>query len=664
MRMLLSDIKGLGEKRIERLASCGIYDPLDLLLLFPSFYYDRRSRIDWQTAADGNEVVFRGLLVGSPSIRRVRKGLSFVKAKFETYGVTVTCTWFNQDYVYRQLMSGGAKVVWGRVKRIGKFIEITMPKLLTVRDADITPIYKLPKGLTQTVMQEAVRYIFAHLRINGYINAATALRHGLSPLGQALRKVHLPENIDEAYAARRSVALENLTYTLSAYNILRSGGADRRTRKYAEHGVELTAAAAALPFTLTDDQRKAIGEIVGELHSPHRANVLLQGDVGSGKTIVAFFAMYYAALSGYQAAIMAPTEILARQHYAAAQKFFGDLGLTVGCLLGSMPAAEKRAVTDAVRTGEIAVLVGTHAIIGKDVVFDNLGLTVTDEQHRFGVCQRGSLENKADNADNIVMSATPIPRTLAMTLYGQLRSVTLNSRPAGKNNTITAIVPDEKIDNMYKYVEERAAMGEKTYIVCPRIDSDDAVSVTSLYDELRRGALKNVKIALLHGGQKEREKAAVMNDFAMGDTDVLVSTTVIEVGIDVKSATTMIVFGAERFGLSQLHQLRGRVGRDGRKSYCFLVAPEKASERLSFFRGCSDGFRLAEYDFEKRGAGDFLGTRQHGREGAFAGVKIDADMIAAARSVSEELLADADTARAIAAGAANKSEFIRSLSLN
>ena len=662
--MLLKDIKGLGEKRVEKLASCGIYDPLDLLLLFPSFYYDRRVKTDLYALADGEEVVFEGTLIGKPSYKRIRKGLSFVKARFVTDGVEVNCTWFNQDYIFRQLLTGGKRLLGGKIKRMGRYIEITAPKILTGRDADITPIYKLPKGLTQTVMYDAVNYIFAHLRINGYIGKETAAKYGLLPLSDALKTVHFPSAVEEAYAARKSVALENLTYTLSAFNMLRSGGADRRTREYAENKQKLMEAIVSLPFRLTEEQTKAVGEIIGELHSSHRANILIQGDVGSGKTIVAFLSMYYAALSGYQSAIMAPTEILARQHYESALNFFGQLGLNVGCILGSMGAAEKRSLLADVRSGEIDVVVGTHAIIGKNVEFHDLALTVTDEQHRFGVCQRGSLESKADNADNIVMSATPIPRTLALTLYGQLKSVTLMTRPSGKNNTITVIVPAEKIDNMYKYVEERARNGEKTYIVCPRIESEETVSVTSLYNELRVGALKNVKIGLLHGGQKEGEKAEVMRGFAEGDTDVLVSTTVIEVGIDVKSATTMIVFGAERFGLSQLHQLRGRVGRDGRLSYCFIVAPEKALDRLKFFCECSDGFKLSEYDFDKRGAGDFLGTRQHGRDGAFAGVKIDAEMIKTAKLVSEELLADETVARAIAASAENKSEFIRSLSLN
>lgn len=663
--MLLKDIKGLGEKRIEKLAACGIFDPLDLLLLFPSLYYDRREKIDWNGFADGDEVVFSGRLTGKPAYKRVRKGLSFIKAVFTAEGATVACTWFNQDYVYRQLVVGqGDKLIYGRIKRIGRSFEVVAPKLLTARDVDILPIYKLPKGLTQTVMFDAVKCIFARLKINGYIGADTARRYGLFPLGEALKKIHLPTNKIEAAEARKSVALENLTYMLCAYELLRSGGSDGRVRVYEKRTDELAAVLSSLPFRLTEDQTKAVGEIVDEMHSPHRANILLQGDVGSGKTIVAFLAMYYAALSGYQSAIMAPTEILARQHYESASKFFEQHGKKVGCLLGSMSASEKKAVTDRVRSGDISVLVGTHAIIGKSVEFHSLALTVADEQHRFGVCQRGSLENKTYNADNIAMSATPIPRTLALTLYGQLKSVTLNSRPS-QQNTITAIVPAEKIENMYKYVEERAKMGEKTYIVCPRIDSDDSsISVVSLYNELKNGALKNLKIALLHGAQKESEKSDVMRGFASGDTDVLVSTTVIEVGIDVKSATTIIVFGAERFGLSQLHQLRGRIGRDGRKSYCFIAAPEKSVDRIKFFCECSDGFKLAEYDFDKRGAGDFLGTRQHGREGAFAGVKIDAQMIAAAVQICKELTADSATARAIVASAENNSEFIKSLSLN
>ena len=661
--MQLSDIKGLGAKRIEKLAECGIRDPLDLLLLFPVKYYDRRAIVDWDGLAEGEEVIFKGRLIGRPFFRRVRKGMSVTKASFDADGRTVNCTWFNQDYIMRALDLSGERVICGKVHRVGNKTEISAPQFVTERDVDVLPIYRLPKKLTQGVIYDAISYVVRHLEIKGYVDNATSSAFNMLPLSEAFVKVHFPSSIEEAREARRSVALENLAYTMCAYELIRSGK-DVRSRAYAGGTETLAPALAALPFLLTGEQTRAISDIIDELRSPHRANILLYGDVGSGKTAVAFLAMYYAARSGYQSAIMAPTEILARQHYAKAKSFFGGLGMEVVCVLGSQSRDERAAALDALATGRAQIAVGTHALIGGSVVFRSLGLTVTDEQHRFGVCQRGSLENKTTNADNIVMSATPIPRTLAMVLYGQLRSIRLNERPAGKNDTVTAIVPRNKIADMYGYVRERSALGEKTYIVCPRVDSEDGTSAVALYDELRKGALRGEHVVLLHGKQKEKEKDAAMEAFAHGDANVLVGTTVIEVGIDVPAATIMIIYGAEYFGLSQLHQLRGRIGRDGRRSYCFLVSDGATAERLEFFRNCTDGFRLAEYDFEKRGAGDFFGTRQHGRGDAFADISVDRDMVAAARRLADKLLSDGEISAAIAASAENKSEFIRSLSLD
>ena len=659
--MKLGDIKGLGERRIAKLAECGIYDPIDLLMLFPYGYYDRRVDVDWENSI-GREVIFKGIPVGRPILKRVRKGLSFVKASFVTGGRTVTCTWFNQDYVFRRILSSDGLLISGKVKTFGKNIEITAPQILSERDVDILPLYKLPKGLTQSVMSDAVRSILARVAVRGYVSEDIAEKYGLMPLSEAFRAVHLPTDMKETAVAGRSIALENLAYTLSVYNIAKGDGADRRKNDYSADIEKLNEAIDGLPFVLTTDQRNAVASILSEMRSPRRMNVLLQGDVGSGKTIVVFLAMYFAVLSGYQCAIMAPTEILAIQHYENAVKFFGAKGMNVSLLIGSLTAGERNVIRRDIANGAADIIVGTHAIIGEDISYKRLGLTIVDEQHRFGVCQRGSLENKADGADNIVMSATPIPRTLALTLYGQLRSIELKSRPGGKNNIMTAIVPERKLADMYKYIRRKAASGENTYIVCPRVDSDDTVSAVGLYNDLASGELSGVGIGLLHGRQKESEKAAAMRDFADGKTKVLVSTTVIEVGIDVKQATTMVIFGAEYFGLSQLHQLRGRIGRDGRESYCFIVSDEP-SERIKYLCATSDGFALAEYDFAARGAGDFLGTRQHG-SGSMAGIRIDADVIAAAKAISDDLLSDYSVRAAISAGAENKSEFIRSLSLN
>ena len=662
--MKLEDIKGLGEKRIAKLNASGIYDPLDILLLFPRAYFDKNAVIDWSALQPGDEVIFRGKPVARPAQRRIRKNLSFVKCEFDSCGMKVVCTWFNQDYVYKRLVSGGDVIVSGKLKRAVSYVELTAPKIISDCDADIVPVYKLPDGLNQKLMREAVSAVLSEIKIQGYVNDEIAGKAGIIPIREAVRRAHFPTDISSAKLAIRSAAIENLAYTLSMYKLLRTR-TEKRRLAYPDKSAELCAAIAELPFELTADQKNAIGEIISCMRSDEKMNLLLQGDVGSGKTVVAFFAAYYAALGGFQAAIMAPTEILARQHYETAKNFFGKRGLTVVCLTGTMPARERAQTLAAISNGSADITVGTHALIGNNVCFYNLGLIVTDEQHRFGVCQRGSLENKGYEADSIVMSATPIPRTLALSLYGRLKTVSLREKPHKTNSIMTAIVPESKVDDMFAYIKSKAETGEKTYIVCPRIDGDDEISVLSMHDRLSRGALRPLKVGLLHGRMTAEEKDAEMNAFARGDTNVLVCTTVIEVGVDVPEATTMAIFGADRLGLSQLHQLRGRIGRRGQKSYCFIACTGfPVNARLKKLCECYDGFELAEYDFNQRGAGDFLGTRQHGRSETFSGVKIDAELIRRADKLSDMLLSDAETANALAERAGERDEFIRSLSLN
>lgn len=662
--MRLEDIKGLGSKRIALLKTNGINDPLDLLLLFPYTYFDRNAVIDWDSTEDGEDVIFCGEICGKPQIRRVRKGLSFVKAKLTSFGKTLVCTWFNQDYVYRTLTTKNSVIVSGKVKRFNKSIEISAPRIIPDRNVKILPVYKLPKGLPQGVMVDAVTNALKSLRVYGFISESTAKEYGIMPLSSAIVAAHFPTDIAQAATAVKSIATERLAYTVSIYDLVK-GESEKRIGRYSDHTEELRKAIASLPFRLTDDQSNAVQKIIFRLNSNRKMNMLLQGDVGSGKTIVAFLAAYYAALSGYQTAIMSPTEILAQQHAANAEKFFAPLGINTVSLTGSMNTKERTAALEKIKNGDAKIVIGTHSLIGGSVEYSCLGLTVTDEQHRFGVCQRGSLENKTKGTDNLVMSATPIPRTLALSLYGQLETINLHQKPLESSGIMTAIVPTCKLKDMYDYIAEKAKNGEKTYIVCPRIDSDDEISAIGLYNELKVGVLGEAGLGLLHGRMKDKEKETVMREFSDGNINVLVATTVIEVGIDVSSATTMAIFGADRLGLSQLHQLRGRIGRKGQKSYCFIINDGTSiPDRLKFLCSCSDGFRLAEYDFDARGAGDFLGVRQHGKSRVFADVKIDAEMIAKAKKISDEMLADEAVSKELSVRAAGKAEFIRSLSLS
>ena len=660
--MELEDIKGLGAKRAEKLRASGISDPLDLLLLFPRAYFDKRARIDWRSLSDKSRIIFKAAPISPPVCRRIRRGLSIVRAEFMSFGERVVCNWFNQTYVLRRLSEGGEIIIEGRVKRHSDFTEIAGPRIITDREGDIVPVYDLPDGLNRKLMYDAASAVLSSVHIESYVGKDVAKKFGLTPLASALKEIHFPSSVTAAESAIRSVATENLAYTLGIYKLLKSG-TDKKAKAYPDNRAALADAAAALPFRLTADQHRAVTEILRRMMSDERMNVLLQGDVGSGKTIVAFLAAYYVALGGYQCAIMAPTEILARQHYEKAKKFFGVRGINVVCLTGSTPVKERAVALDLIESGEAAIAVGTHALTGKNVRFHKLGLTITDEQHRFGVCQRGSLENKADGADNIVMSATPIPRTLSLALYGRLETIDLRTKPVRSDGVTTSLVPLARADDMFAYMAKKAENGEKSYVVCPRIDGDDEISALAMFERLKRLRLNGTRVALLHGRMSGAEKDSVMSAFANGDVSVLVCTTVVEVGIDVPSATTMAIFGADRLGLSQLHQLRGRIGRRGQKSYCFIVTDEP-SDRLKFLCGCSDGFALAEYDFDTRGAGDFLGTRQHGKEETFAGVKIDAAMLKKAGALADELLSDPDTAAALATHADGREEFIRSLSLN
>lgn len=661
--MQLEDIKGLGAKRIAKLHASGIYDPLDILLTFPSAYFERNKIIKWRELSPGTEVIFEADINIPPVSRYVRKGLSYIKCEFTSFGTKIICTWFNQSYIIKRLSVGEKIIISGKLKKFTTYAEISAPKIIPSKPGSIVPIYKLPDGLNQKLMSDAVAAMLAEINIHGYVTDEIARDTGIMPLRKAIYEAHFPTDINSAKAAVRSAATESLAYTLSMYRLLKCN-VDKRKKLYGDHITELSNAINDLPFTLTDDQKNAIKKIVKNMRSDNRMNVLLQGDVGSGKTIVAFLAAYYAALGGYQTAIMAPTEILAKQHWKKAIDFFGGKGLKVVCLTGSLPAKEKAAVLASIADGSASIVVGTHALTGKNVCFNNLSLTITDEQHRFGVCQRGSLENKTDFADNIVMSATPIPRTLALSIYGQLETINIRQKPQKNSSIMTAIVPNYKLKDMFEYIEERAKAGEKTYIVCPRIESEDEDSAISMYEKLKCGALKNIKIGLLHGKLSAIEKDTVMNDFAFGDVAVLVCTTVVEVGMDIPDATTMVIFGADKMGLSQLHQLRGRIGRRGQKSYCFIAEAPDTNGRLKKLCSCFDGFELAEYDFNSRGAGDFLGTRQHGRAETFAGVKVDAEMLRCAEKLSTRLLSVPEIALALIKRADGKEEFIRSLSLN
>ena len=662
--MILSDLKGLGEKRIQKLQAAGITSPADLILYFPYKYLDLSAPPDFNALSDGDETAFYCTVAKEPVYKYVRKGLDFVKADVLIGDKTVACTWFNQRYVKKQLVVGKKLIISGKIKRFKTKFEISAPQIIkeSARGGKIIPLYRSIKGLPSNVLTDAISVCLGSVTVNGYLSGADLKSFGLMPLNDAVKILHFPTDSASVKAASHSVALENLSYSLAMFNVLKRSGGSARRFVYKDNSDKLNNFIEKLPFSLTNDQRSAVNDIIGSLSSDSKMNRLLQGDVGSGKTIVAFTAMYYAALSGYQSVLMAPTELLARQHYKTALKLFERENINIEYLSGAQSAARRAESLFNIENGVADIIIGTHSVISDDVNFARLSLVITDEQHRFGVAQRGSLENKSIGAD------TPIPRTLALTLYGDLEQSVIKTVPKDKAKIFTRIVPMNKMSDMYRYIKGEAASGRRTYLVCARIDEDDdnIVSAVGLYRYLQK-SFSEIGIGLLHGQMKDVEKNRIMQDFYDGKLNVLVTTSVIEVGIDVKEAVNIVIFNAERYGLSQLHQFRGRVGRGNSDSYCFLPLGEigeSARERLDKFVKNSDGFALAEADFISRGAGDFLGTRQHGKSSALGLEKITPELLEQAKKISDRILSDPELSAVLESGARENTEYIKSLTLN
>ena len=480
----------------------------------------------------------------------------------------------------------------------------------------IVPVYRLKGKLTQKVVRRAVQEALKKVNIDSLIPYPLQKKYALSSLARAFFEIHNPSSEGAKDAAAERIALEEYFILISAFKMIKGGKEDIRTNKYSVSAKEVKEFSTRFGFTFTDGQKQAVNEIFENLYSPTKMNRLLQGDVGSGKTAVALCGIFMAVQSGYTAAYLSPTEVLAEQNYKLLQKYFPDY--KVGYLAGGMTAKEKRELKAQLKAGEIDILCGTHAILQGDVEIPSLSFVVCDEQHRFGVAQRNALSEKGENADVLVMSATPIPRTLSLIFYGDLDITTIADKPKARQEISTSIIPESKYEDMLFYVEREVRAGKQAYFVCSKIEDDEdgeLISVKELHEQLS-AALPTVRFGLLHGKMKEREKAEVMTAFKNRELDCLVSTTVIEVGVDVPNATIMIIYNAERFGLSQLHQLRGRVGRGSEKSYCFLLMgaeTESAKERLLTLKGNTDGFKIAEKDLQMRGSGDFFGTRQSGK---------------------------------------------------
>ena len=680
--MQLTDIKYLGEKRIQKLREAGIKRPEDLLLCYPYKYLDLSQEPDFSILQDGDEVLFLGKVDIEPVARFVRRGLYVVKTAFAYRGLKISAAFFNQRHIVKQLTVGKLFYVSGKVKKFRGLYEIKAPVLTAYREkiggtgvmteigkpsTVCLPIYKSIKGLPVSVLSEAIQQVLNAITVESYVPVSIAEKYGLMCLDRAIRKVHLPESYSQALHAAESLAIENLANNLCIYNIVKKLDLKKRGKFYDRtKWKKVQELIETLPYNLTDGQKSALTRILDGLHSENgRLNALLEGDVGSGKTMVAFLAMYYAAVSGYQSVLMAPTELLAAQHYKNALKLFEGTGVQTAYLSSGQSAMQRDTTLFHIKCGNAQIVIGTHAVIQKDIEFQNLSLVITDEQHRFGVLQRGNLENKSDHADVVVMSATPIPRTLALTLYGDLEPILIPDRPPKKAKTATRFVSAVKENDMYRYLAQKCAEGEQCFIVCPRIEEDgneDWPSVSEVYAKLLP-LFKPHGIAVLHGKLHDAEKTKIMAAFTKKEIKALVTTTVIEVGIDYQDATGIVILNAERYGLGQLHQLRGRVGRGEKESYCFILSDnDTAKQRLEMFCASDNGFELAEYDFKTRGAGDFLGTRQHGMSG---GIRITPEIIQKAKLLADELAQLSETKPRIPDIAEMQGlDFIKNLTLN
>ena len=619
--MEVSRLRSIGEKREKDLQKMGISTAEELVRLYPRAYLDLTQRSTLRTALH-NEIV----LIACEVLRLAPvnyAGKRTVKAYCSQDGYAFNAVWFNQPYVARALKAG-EYLFYGRVQRKFGAVSVINPTFEPLdknyRLKGVVPVYPLKGSLNQKTLRGAVREALTRVSLESLIPQKIAAKYRLPSLERSYFAVHQPRTLEEKDAGSERVALEEYFVLLSAFKLVKGGKEDVRIHKYSVTAQNVKEFAARFGFEFTNGQKNAVNEIYESVHSPVRMNRLLQGDVGSGKTAVALCGIYMAVKSGYQAAYLSPTEVLAAQNYAILKKFFPEYN--VAYLSGSTGAKEKRELKAMIRSGEAQIICGTHAILQKDVDPPALSFIVCDEQHRFGVAQRNALSEKGEGADVLVMSATPIPRTLSLVFYGDLDVTTITDKPKSRQEISTSIIPPARYNDMLNYIGGAVKQGRQAYFVCSKIDGgededDDGsiISVKERYEELQ-SSLPEVKFALLHGRMKDKEKDAVMTAFKNGEYDCLVSTTVIEVGVDVPNATIMVIYNAERFGLSQLHQLRGRVGRGSEKSYCFLLSDletETAKERLYTFKSTTDGFKIAEKDLEMRGGGDFLGTRQSGR---------------------------------------------------
>jgi len=650
----LQFIKGVGEVRARYFHKLGIYNVMDMVTYFPRDYEDRNNFKKIATLLDGDCCTFEAEVVSRISESRIRKGLSIYKALLRDDTGTITASWYNQRYIKNVIRTGERYFFYGKISKRFKTFEVQNPVYEIINGFEtknickIVPVYHATLDLSQnvfrTVMKTAIEAVEGKLQET--LPQWIIDRYGLMDINSAFLNIHFPKSFDDFKNARYRLVFEELLMMQLGLSSIRSSLKEIKTGiRFNESKEGMDGFINSLPFKLTNSQMNVLREIENDMHSSKVMNRLVQGDVGSGKTIVAAIALYKAVLSGFQGAMMVPTEILAEQHYKSFAELFEAFKVNVAILTGSKTAKQKRSIIESLKNGEIQIIIGTHALLEDNVEFKRLGIVVTDEQHRFGVRQRAVLSKKGENPDILVMTATPIPRTLALILYGDLDISIINELPPGRKPIKTYSVDNSMRERINNFIRKKVEEGRQVYIVCPLVEESETIEAKAAIELSQTIAMedfKDLRVGLIYGKMKAKQKEDVMREFVDGNKDILVSTTVIEVGVNVPNATLMIVENAERFGLSQLHQLRGRVGRGESESFCVLYNESKAkvsNERMKIMEKTNDGFIISEKDLDIRGPGEFFGTRQHGiPEFKIANLYKDIDTLKVVQTVSEEIL--------------------------
>ena len=644
-RKEIKSLKGVGERRAELFQKLGVSSVGALLRFYPRAYEDLSSPCTVRSAPADTPCAVRACVTESPKGTRIRGGMTLYRGRADDGETEFSLLFFNNPYVSNLLREGREYVFYGKITANFLKHEMVSPEFFPAETCPaVKPVYPQTQGLNSRLIGNCVKEALSLLPEKLLDPLPQPLRdeYSLCGIREAMEQIHFPQNPEAAETARRRLIFEELL-------VLQLGLYLMKGRCAQESGFRLTTDRSEeffrlLPYAPTQAQRRAVEEAVKDMTSGRIMSRLVQGDVGSGKTAVAAALCYCATKGGMQAALMAPTEILARQHYESLRKIFGPAGIRTGLLTASIPAAQKNKTLAGLADGSIGLAVGTHALLSRNVSFRRLGLVVTDEQHRFGVAQRAALSAKSDHPHLLVMSATPIPRTLALMIYGDLDLSVLDELPPGRQKIRTYAIASDKRLRAFGFLRKQIEAGRQCYIICPMIGEgqSDMASVTQYAEKLRSKWLPGCSIAALHGRMKPREKDSVMRRFAEGEISILVSTTVVEVGVDVPNATVMMVENAERYGLSQLHQLRGRVGRGKYQSYCILVSDtqnEETMARLGVLCGTNDGFRIADADLKLRGPGDFFGNRQHGLPALkIADMAADMDCLNLAQKAAKDIL--------------------------